>query len=81
MSSYPQYSKDWHQCRECGCTRPDRELRRLALRDDVLKLDEEVHRCTDQVLCARLKVDVELERKRQAGLSPAVPIRDRKEPA
>lgn len=74
----PLYAKDWHQCIECLCVRPDKELRKLRVLDDVLKLEHEVHRCLDTELCGRLKKGRQEQLDRDRGLSPTVPIRTRK---
>ena len=73
--SYPEYVKNWHQCYLCGCTFPDRELKKLQLVDEVLKLTHDVHACTDAARCAAFKQYRKEELARQAGLDP---IRERK---
>lgn len=46
----------WHECTACGCTRPDAELRRLRLVDPALGIEDDVYRCIDVALCAKLHV-------------------------
>jgi hypothetical protein len=73
----PQYAKDWHQCRTCGCTFPDRELRQLEVLDDVLKLKGEAYECLDPKRCELWASYRKAELQRDSGLSPHVPIRSR----
>jgi hypothetical protein len=73
----PQYANDWHQCHVCGCTFPDRELRKLELLDEVLKLKNEVHQCLDPKRCELWAGYRRAELDRDKGLSPHVPIRSR----
>jgi hypothetical protein len=75
----PLYAYDWHQCTVCGCTRPDVELRQLRLVDPVLKLEDDVFRCLDVALCARLDAGRREHLARDAaGFDTATPVRSRK---
>lgn len=76
--TYPQYATDWHQCTRCGCTFPDRELKKLQLVDDVLQLSSDVYVCLSAERCARYEGYRKEQLARDVGLSPKVPIGKRR---
>jgi hypothetical protein len=49
------YATEYHQCSNCGLTRPDKELTKGARRDVVLNLNDTIYACTDPEVCARFK--------------------------
>jgi hypothetical protein len=44
-----QYVDNWHVCPDCGCLRPDRELRTWDRKGETLRV------CKDQKTCRALK--------------------------
>ena len=77
----PQYATGWHQCFRCGCTYGSRDLRLFHRVDTVLRIDEQVHLCTDEERCARMKLErdevLRLDRERLAVAKAAPTITKR----
>lgn len=50
------YGNAFHQCCKCGVTRALDKLQSVHRRDKVLKLEEDVFACADEIRCAYLKL-------------------------